>query len=115
MHFDSKMSAEETQARVLIEKKTVLNLIDAFGVSVKHYLRGEEGMLCIHGIFKMFYPTSPQTSPTWIYITRPNIFLLMHYPRACHPLQMWQRLPRINTIALSHVVPVNVIRVNPLS
>ena len=34
--------------RVLIEKKTVLNLLDAFCVSVKHYLRGEEGMLSIH-------------------------------------------------------------------
>jgi len=35
-------SAEEIRARVLIEKKTILNLVDAFGVAVKHYLRGEE-------------------------------------------------------------------------
>lgn len=35
---------KERKARVLVEKKTVLNLIDAFGVAVKHYLRGEEGI-----------------------------------------------------------------------
>ncbi|KAH9919467.1 UPF0187-domain-containing protein [Epithele typhae] len=38
------MSEEERRARVLIEKKTVINLIEAFGVAVKHYLRGEEGV-----------------------------------------------------------------------
>jgi hypothetical protein len=38
-----EMSEKERKARVLVEKKTVLNLIDAFGVAVKHYLRGEEG------------------------------------------------------------------------
>lgn len=37
-------SEEERKARVLLEKKTVINLIEAFGVSVKHYLRGEEGI-----------------------------------------------------------------------
>lgn len=37
-------SAEERRARTLLEKKTVLNLIEAFGTSVKHYLRGEEGI-----------------------------------------------------------------------
>lgn len=35
---------EQRKARVLIEKKTVINLIEAFGVAVKHYLRGEEGV-----------------------------------------------------------------------
>lgn len=37
-------SEEERKARVLVEKKTVINLIEAFSVSVKHYLRGEEGV-----------------------------------------------------------------------
>ncbi|KAH9849426.1 UPF0187-domain-containing protein [Lenzites betulinus] len=40
-------TAEQRKARVLIEKKTVINLIEAFGVSVKHYLRGEEGVYYI--------------------------------------------------------------------
>ncbi|KAJ7244396.1 Bestrophin, RFP-TM, chloride channel-domain-containing protein [Mycena haematopus] len=31
-------------ARGMIEKKTVINLIEAFGVAVKHYLRGEDGI-----------------------------------------------------------------------
>lgn len=43
MDMNSEMTEKEIKARVLIEKKTVLNLIDAFGVAVKHYLRGEEG------------------------------------------------------------------------
>ena len=45
MEMGSDMPEDEVKARVLIEKKTVLNLVDAFCVSIKHYLRGEEGML----------------------------------------------------------------------
>ncbi|KAI0674238.1 UPF0187-domain-containing protein [Trametes maxima] len=41
---DDPSTLEQRKARVLIEKKTVINLIEAFGVSVKHYLRGEEGV-----------------------------------------------------------------------
>lgn len=41
---DGKATAEECKARVIIEKKTVINLVEAFGVAVKHYLRGEEGV-----------------------------------------------------------------------
>jgi len=44
LEFDPKVSADESRVRVLIEKKTVLNLIDAYCVAVKHYLRGEEGI-----------------------------------------------------------------------
>ncbi|KZP32154.1 UPF0187-domain-containing protein [Athelia psychrophila] len=35
---------EENKARVLIEKKTAINLLEAFAVAVKHYLRGEDGI-----------------------------------------------------------------------
>ncbi|CAG7850261.1 SubName: Full=Uncharacterized protein {ECO:0000313/EMBL:CCA71351.1} [Serendipita indica DSM 11827] len=35
---------EEKRARTLVEKKTILNLTEAFAVAVKHYLRGEEGI-----------------------------------------------------------------------
>jgi hypothetical protein len=38
------ISPEEQKTRVLIEKKTIVNLIEAFSVSTKHYLRGEEGI-----------------------------------------------------------------------
>jgi putative membrane protein len=38
------ISVEERRARTLVEKKTIINLIEAFGISVKHYLRGEEGV-----------------------------------------------------------------------
>lgn len=35
---------DEAKARVILEKKTVINLLEAFAVSVKHYLRGEDGV-----------------------------------------------------------------------
>ncbi|KAI0254550.1 Bestrophin, RFP-TM, chloride channel-domain-containing protein [Lactifluus subvellereus] len=44
MDMGPDVSQEERKARVLVEKKTVLNLVDAFCVAVKHYLRGEEGI-----------------------------------------------------------------------
>ncbi len=48
MDMGPEVPEKERKARVLIEKKTVLNLIDAFGVAVKHYLRAEEGTTCAH-------------------------------------------------------------------
>ncbi|KAG1720379.1 UPF0187-domain-containing protein [Suillus lakei] len=42
------------KAKTLIEKKTVVNLLEAYAVAVKHYLRGEEG---IH--YKDLYPLVP--------------------------------------------------------
>ncbi|KAG1781202.1 hypothetical protein EV702DRAFT_648242 [Suillus placidus] len=44
---DRPLSHEETErdkARTLIEKKTMVNLVEAYAVSVKHYLRGEDGI-----------------------------------------------------------------------
>ncbi len=41
---DDPSTPEQRKIRALIEKKTVINLIEAFAVSVKHYLRGEEGV-----------------------------------------------------------------------
>ncbi|CAE6464361.1 unnamed protein product [Rhizoctonia solani] len=37
-------TATEARARNLIEKRTAINLVEAFSVAVKHYLRGEEGI-----------------------------------------------------------------------
>ena len=37
-------AAEKARKRIIIEKKTVLNLLEAFAVAVKHYLRGENGI-----------------------------------------------------------------------
>ncbi|QRV93339.1 bestrophin protein [Ceratobasidium sp. AG-Ba] len=36
--------AAEARARNIIEKRTAINLVEAFSVAVKHYLRGEEGI-----------------------------------------------------------------------
>ena len=46
MDMGLNVPEEEKRVRVLIEKKTVLNLVDAFCVAVKHYLRGEAGIMC---------------------------------------------------------------------
>lgn len=35
---------QERRARSLVEKKTVINLLEAYAVAVKHYLRGEDGI-----------------------------------------------------------------------
>ncbi|KAG0694488.1 Bestrophin, RFP-TM, chloride channel-domain-containing protein [Suillus ampliporus] len=54
---DRPISDEQTaqeEARTLIEKKTVVNLLEAYAVAVKHYLRGEEG---IH--YEDLYPLVP--------------------------------------------------------
>jgi ion channel-forming bestrophin family protein len=45
MDMGNDVPEEERRARVLVEKKTVLNLVDAFCVAVNHYLRGESGMM----------------------------------------------------------------------
>jgi predicted membrane chloride channel (bestrophin family) len=41
---DSDMSKEEQHARCVVEKRTAINLVEAFAVSMKHYLRGEDGI-----------------------------------------------------------------------
>jgi len=38
------ISAEEMKARAMIERKTVINLLEAYSVAIKHYLRGEDGI-----------------------------------------------------------------------
>jgi putative membrane protein len=48
MDLGPDMSEDEKRVRVLIEKKTVLNLVDAFCVAVKHYLRGEPGRIDLY-------------------------------------------------------------------
>ncbi|KAG8699238.1 hypothetical protein FRC11_013842, partial [Ceratobasidium sp. 423] len=41
----SQLTAEERdRCQILIEKRTIINLIEAFSIAVKHYLRGEEGI-----------------------------------------------------------------------
>jgi hypothetical protein len=83
---------EEKRVRVLIEKKTVLNLVDAFCVAVKHYLRGESGMMCALRIFMTFNNTSSQIFITRTCITRPNIFQHTRYLQVYHPLTTLQAI-----------------------
>lgn len=57
MDMGLNVSEEEKRVRVLIEKKSVLNLVDAFCVAVKHYLRGESGMMCALRMSMVFNDT----------------------------------------------------------
>ena len=41
---ETPAQTDELKARALIEKKSIINLIGAFAVAVKHYLRGEDGI-----------------------------------------------------------------------
>ncbi|KXN89029.1 hypothetical protein AN958_06380 [Leucoagaricus sp. SymC.cos] len=41
---DKAAEMDNIRARMLVEKKTVINLLGAFAVAVKHYLRGEDGI-----------------------------------------------------------------------
>lgn len=92
MDLGPDSSGEENRVRVLIEKKTVLNLIDAFSVAVKHYLRGETGMVCTQWTFMGFDNMSLQISIMRICITRPNIFHHMHYLRVYRPVATLQAI-----------------------
>jgi len=50
------MTKEEMKARSMVEKKTVINLLEAFAVSVKHYLRGEDSI---------YYKYAPAFGLSW--------------------------------------------------
>jgi len=43
-HATAKITADEIASRSMIEKKSVINLLEAYAVSIKHYLRGEDGI-----------------------------------------------------------------------
>ncbi|KAG1807699.1 Bestrophin, RFP-TM, chloride channel-domain-containing protein [Suillus variegatus] len=52
--FHIPAKTQKDYAMTLIEKKTVINLLEAYAVAVKHYLRGEEGIY-----YKDLYPLVP--------------------------------------------------------
>ncbi|KAI9624670.1 hypothetical protein H4Q26_016734 [Puccinia striiformis f. sp. tritici PST-130] len=43
-HTSKDPATEEEKLRAMLEKKTMVNLVQAFSVSLKHYLRGEYGI-----------------------------------------------------------------------
>jgi len=92
---------DEKRIRVLVEKKTVLNLVDAFCVAVKHYLRGESGMICALMMFIAFNDASLQTFITRTCITRPNTFQHTRYLRVYHPLTILQAICILQSLSRS--------------
>lgn len=101
MDMGTDVPEEEKRVRVLVEKKTVLNLVDAFCVAVKHYLRGESGMMCALRIFMTFNDTSSQIFITRTCITRPNIFQHTRYLRVYHPLTTLQAICLLQSLSRS--------------
>lgn len=70
-----KEASDKVKAERLIEKKTVINLLGAFAVSVKHYLRGEGDCICYQDLYHSVkflpayhkiagIPKHPHTRPT---------------------------------------------------
>jgi hypothetical protein len=100
MDMGPDMLEEEKRVRVLVEKKTVLNLVDAFCVAVKHYLRGESGMSTLR-IFMAFNDTSLQTFITRTCITRPNIFQHTRYLQVYHPPTILQAICLLQSLSRS--------------
>lgn len=41
----SDTDVREKKARAMVEKKSIINLLEAYAVAIKHYLRGEDGIL----------------------------------------------------------------------
>lgn len=73
------MTAQEAKARSLIEKKSAINLLEAFAVAIKHYLRGEDGIYyqfvvlqVTHGM--QFIIISPGTFTTSLNSFQPTLF-----------------------------------------
>jgi hypothetical protein len=119
MDMGPDVPEEEKRIRVLVEKKTVLNLVDAFCVAVKHYLRGESGMIFTLRIFMAFNDASSQRFITKTCITRLNIFHHTRYPRVYRPLTtvqaicILQSLPRssnTSTFSSNAALPMTVAR-----
>jgi hypothetical protein len=60
---------------VLVEKKTVINLLEAFSVALKHYLRGEDGIYYtdLYHLVKFLPPYAlPPTIPSALDISDPT-------------------------------------------
>ncbi|KAJ3568237.1 hypothetical protein NP233_g5846 [Leucocoprinus birnbaumii] len=52
-------ASDEIKAKSLVEKKTIINLLGAFAVATKHYLRGEDDCICYEDMYYhvRFLPT----------------------------------------------------------
>ncbi|KNZ76544.1 UPF0187 protein [Termitomyces sp. J132] len=57
-HIPETVTAAQMTARSMIERKSVINLLEAFAISLKHYLRGEDGT-CYQDLYYLvkFLPT----------------------------------------------------------
>jgi ion channel-forming bestrophin family protein len=61
---EGSVDMNENKARVLIEKKTVINLLEGFAVATKHHLRGEQGIYYVdlYHLVKFLPPYALRTS-----------------------------------------------------
>jgi putative membrane protein len=85
---------QHREAMTLIEKKTVINLLEAYAVAVKHYLRGEDGIK-----YEDLYPLVP--------------FLYSHYPfpAIIPPADLRNRTPNVSRPLYIVASPESTLRV----
>jgi len=69
---------DQAKARSLIEKKTAINLLEAFAVAIKHYLRGEDGIY-YKCVYLRHSPCTSSDLATETCIISSNSFLRMHF------------------------------------
>ncbi|KIJ15808.1 hypothetical protein PAXINDRAFT_99189 [Paxillus involutus ATCC 200175] len=64
---DDTLPKDEAKVRTLIEKKTVINLLEGYAAATKHYLRGEDGIAYkdVHPFVQYLpsYPIPPSIPP----------------------------------------------------
>ena len=74
-------------SRSMVEKKTAINLLEAFAVSVKHYLRDEDGIYYQYvGCKPVLFGLMRTPERTETYIISSSFFLHTPYPLANLPM-----------------------------
>lgn len=106
---------EEYKAKTLIEKKSAVNLLEAFAVAVKHYLRGEDGIYYEDLYYLVrFLPThkSP-TIPSAVDLNRITSDDVPASPRSgqFHGSGLAKTAPAPGQLPLSTTAPISSIRV----
>lgn len=88
------LTAEEMKLRSMIEKKTVINLLEAYAVAVKHYLRGEDGIYyqCVHITFLAVQEFGDNLGIPEISITLSSFCLHMPFQLGFRPKRTYLRL-----------------------
>lgn len=78
----AEANPEENKVRVLIEKKSAINLLEAFSVALKHYLRGEDGIY-YKDLYYLVKHLDPYALPRGVPTAMDNTDSPMSPPESC--------------------------------